>query len=41
MNHLYVYAKKKYNLIIEIIKSLLKSSVTGATPKIAKQTMHI
>ena len=33
--------QKKYNLFIEIIRSLLKSSVTGATPKIAKRTMHI
>ena len=41
LNHLYVCAPKKYNLFIEIIRSLLKSSVTGATPKIAKRTMHI
>ena len=33
--------KKKYNLFIEIIRSLLKISLTGATPKIAKRTMHI
>ena len=36
-----MYVQKKYNLFIEIIRSLLKSSVTGATPKIAKRTMHI
>ena len=40
LNHLYVCAKKT-NLFIEIIRSLLKSSVTGATPKIAKRTLHI
>ena len=37
---LYMY-KEKYNLFIEIIRSLLKSSVTCATPEIAKRTMHI
>ena len=36
-----MYVQKKYNLFIEIFRSLLKSSVTGATPKIAKRTLHI
>ena len=38
LNHLYVYAKKNYNLFIEIIRSLSKSSVTKSDPTFRKYT---